>query len=227
MQAQLMNLGWSSTYIGAVSYMKLVSTTTTLGEPIHFSRSAPGASRRRRAHSMFWKRSPIFAPIAMATRCGSGVPEDDAEAAPELEGGGAGVEDVAGLEDVAVDAVDDLKSLSVRVTSTSADSAPRIALGFEIRTVAAAVLSSRKDSTVCATSDARASTVRYFESSTNWVPCQLFYTEHARPERTSNIRCSSVRKSNGFARENPLVIETLTRIRCLRCRSCGWMPIIA
>ena len=68
MHAQLMNFGWSSTYIGDVSYMKLVSTTATREGPAHFSRSAPGISRRRSAVSMLANRSPIFAPTAMAAR---------------------------------------------------------------------------------------------------------------------------------------------------------------
>ena len=66
MHAQLMNLGWSSTYIGAVSYMKLVSTITILCTPVHFCVSGEDSSSSRRAHSMFANRSPMFAPIAIA-----------------------------------------------------------------------------------------------------------------------------------------------------------------
>lgn len=59
------------------------------------------------------------------------------------------------------------KSCSVLVTSTSADSAPRMALGLDIRTVAIAVSSSRNVRKLFATSDASASTVRNADASTN------------------------------------------------------------
>lgn len=189
MQAQLMNFGWSSTYIGAVSYMKLVFTTTTLGDPVHSSRFALGASRRRRAHSMLEKRSPMFAPTAMAAICGRDFEEEDEAVAPELGDGCRAVDGAAGSTTLPEEGADDevAKSSSVRLTSTSADSAPRIALGLDIRTVNVAVLSSRKESTVCATSDARASTVRYLESSTNWDPVSPAASKKQRHARRISV----------------------------------------
>ena len=67
MHAQLMNLGWSSTYMGAVSYMKLVSTTTILCTPVHFCVSEEDRQlKQSKSAFMFANRSPMFAPIAIA-----------------------------------------------------------------------------------------------------------------------------------------------------------------
>ena len=58
-------------------------------------------------------------------------------------------------------------SANERVTSTSDASAVKRALGFETRTVAREWSSPTKDRTSLAISDARDSTVRYLDSSTN------------------------------------------------------------
>ena len=65
--AQLAKRGWSVTYIGAVSYMKLVSITDTLVASPNPSRRAIGTSRWCSAVSMFAYLSPRFDPSAMAT----------------------------------------------------------------------------------------------------------------------------------------------------------------
>ena len=64
-----MNEGWSKTYIGAVSYKKLVSiiviSPTGTSAFVTFL-SSSGFSKYRSASSIFWKRSPRFAPRAKA-----------------------------------------------------------------------------------------------------------------------------------------------------------------
>ena len=67
-----MNAGWSVTYIGPVSYMKLVLTTSTL---VCWGMALPvdektwlGSSSKRRATSMFRNRSPRLDPSAMTAR---------------------------------------------------------------------------------------------------------------------------------------------------------------
>ena len=75
MHAQLMNAGWSVTYTGQVSYMKLVSMTSTLTFWVLWRIALPveenawlGSSSKRRATSMFRNLSPRLDPSAMAAR---------------------------------------------------------------------------------------------------------------------------------------------------------------
>lgn len=65
-----MNDGCVVTYMGGVSYMKLVLTIDTSAFSSRQSRRALGTSRRRNAVSMFMNRSPRFEPSAMAAICG-------------------------------------------------------------------------------------------------------------------------------------------------------------
>jgi hypothetical protein len=72
MHAQFMNAGWSVTYIGPVSYMKLVLTTSTsvcwgMTLPVD-EKTWLGSSSKRRATSMFRNRSPRLDPSAMTAR---------------------------------------------------------------------------------------------------------------------------------------------------------------
>ena len=74
MHAQFMNAGWSGTYIGPVSYMKLVLTTSTLAfwgmSSLVNDRTWLGSSSKRRATSMFWNQSPRLDPSAMTAQWG-------------------------------------------------------------------------------------------------------------------------------------------------------------
>lgn len=75
MHAQFMNGGWSVTYIGPVSYMKLVLITSTLAFRMCWGITLSvdekrwlGSSSKRRVTSMFRNRSPRLDPSAMTTR---------------------------------------------------------------------------------------------------------------------------------------------------------------
>lgn len=65
------------TYIGAVSYMKLVSTTDTCASLGKSPSKDVGTSRRRNAVSMLANLSPRFEPNARATECSEDEPGVD------------------------------------------------------------------------------------------------------------------------------------------------------
>lgn len=62
--------GWSATYMGAVSYKKLVSTTVTSTFSPRTEKSSKwlGVSSNLRASSMLAKRSPRLLPMPMAAK---------------------------------------------------------------------------------------------------------------------------------------------------------------
>ncbi len=104
----------------------------------------------------------MLPPIAIAALWGS---EDDGPADLDPE---VGLEVVTGVLGVSVDPEWSVllvsRSAKDRVTSSSEASAVRRALGFEIRTVARAVVSAKNVSVSLATSDASDSTVKNLES---------------------------------------------------------------
>ena len=82
---------------------------------------------------MLANRSPILAPIAIATRCRESSEVDDCLSVS------VGVLALLFAEAMGVGGVPPLKSTRARLTSTSADSAPMTALGLDIRTMACAL----------------------------------------------------------------------------------------
>ena len=138
------------TYIGAVSYMKLVSTTDTWTSSGKSLSKDLGASRRRNAVSMLANLSPRFEPSARATECNDKDGPLLSASASVLDVGRDGAKTSG-------------KSPRRRVIWTWAEDARANAFGFDSLSVTLSSGFFVYPRTCCATAEASASTVRYAE----------------------------------------------------------------